>query len=183
MAMTLITTNTHSGDTDSAFTSSIDSTYKLYIFKFININPSDDGSGLGILRFQANASGQSGYNETITSTAFRAIHTEDNTTTADFAYVTGQDLANATTYQDFNSQGTGAGGDESTSGTLWLFNPSNTTYVKHFYSEFSSYGGADLIEHSFVSGYFNVTAAIVNLNFTMLNGSAFDGVIKMYGVG
>ena len=41
--MTLITTNTSSNAASSSFTSSIDSTYKLYIFKFYDVNPATDG--------------------------------------------------------------------------------------------------------------------------------------------
>ena len=179
MAMTLITTNSHSGDADatSSFTSSIDSTYKLYIFKFIDIHPQTDG---GALQFQTNVAGQSGYNETITSTYFQTNHHEDDDP-AEMGYAAGGDQAQGTAFQEIIAY-IGNGADESGAGTLWLFNPSNTTYVKHWYSECESYGAADQALTSFGAGYFNVTGAIDEVQFKMSTGN-LNGTIKMYGVG
>ena len=177
MAMTLITTNTSSNAATSDFTSSIDSTYKLYIFKFLDINPATDGAEFS---FQANAVDASGYNETITSTAFHAINHETSGT-AQLEYQTGNDQAQGTGFQHFNN-GLGNGADESLAGTLWLFNPSNTTYVKHFYSRIQYYQSGDYSEQFFTQGYFNTTAAIDDIQFKMDSGN-FDGTIKMYGVG
>jgi hypothetical protein len=178
MAMTLITTNTHaSAVTTSTFTSGIDSTYKLYIFKFYDINPDDDNT---LFRFQANASSQSGYNEVITSTYFYAEHTEDDGTTG-LAYDTGGDQAQGTADQNISAN-MGNGADESCAGELFLFNPSNTTYVKHFYSRSNTYYLDNRSVEIYVGGYFNVTAAITNIQFDTHNGD-FTGVIKMYGVG
>ena len=110
MAMTLITTNSHSGDADatSSFTSSIDSTYKLYIFKFIDIHPQTDG---GALQFQTNVAGQSGYNETITSTYFQTNHHEDDDP-AEMGYAAGGDQAQGTAFQEIIAY-IGNGADES----------------------------------------------------------------------
>ena len=178
MAMTLITTNAETNATTSSFTSSIDSTYKLYIFKFIDINPAADGDSF---TFQANASGQSGYNELMTTTYFRANHKEDDSAAEGPIYQGGGfDQADGTAFQTLNGS-TGNGADESCAGTLWLFNPSNTTYVKHFYSTVSSYQG-DQIRHSHMAGYFNFTAALTDVQFKWAGGN-FDGTIKMYGVG
>ena len=177
MAMTLITTNTSSGASASAFTSSIDSTYKLYIFKFYDINPADNIDAFGV---QFNASGQSGYNETITSTNFRAIHSEADDQ-ANIAYDDGRDLAQATTLLHLAGD-PGEGSDESCAGELFLFNPSNTTYVKHFYATVNTYRKDDKSIVTYVAGYINVTAAITGVNFQMNSGN-FDGTIKMYGVG
>ena len=179
MAMTLITTNTHavgSSTTTSTFTSGIDSTYKLYIFKFYDINPDNDNT---LFRFQANASSQSGYNETITSTSIYAEHTESDSTTG-FAYDTGGDQQQGTADQNISSN-MGNGADESCAGELFLFDPSNTTYVKHFYSRSNTYYLDNRSVDVIVSGYFNVTAAITNIQFDTHNGD-FTGVIKMYGV-
>ncbi|MDP7636562.1 MAG: hypothetical protein QF577_03325, partial [Phycisphaerae bacterium] len=79
MAMTLITTNTSSDAANSSFTSGIDSTYKLYIFKFIDINPATDNVNFS---FQVNASDDVGgdFDESyITSTFFQAYHDEADT--------------------------------------------------------------------------------------------------------
>ena len=176
MAMTLITTNTASNAASSSFTSSIDSTYKLYIFKFLDLNPATDA-----VQFTFNGSTDSGsnYNVTKTTTFFRAIHRENNAA-ASLAYMADNDLAQSTAFQDV-IEGIGNGADESGAGTLWLFNPSNTTYVKHFYSTCNSYHNNDLSEQSVMAGYFNTTSAIDAIQFKMSSGN-FDGTISMYGV-
>ena len=180
MAMTLITTNTSSNAATSDFTSSIDSTYKLYIFKFYDVNPATDGTSFG---FQANAVDASGYNETMTTTYFTAYHSEDGTTSAGaLAYGSGQDQAQGTAFQIISSASLGNGGDESCAGELFLFNPSNTTYIKHFYSRSSSSKSDDEAMDVFVGGYFNITAAIDDIQFKMASGN-MDAVIRMYGVG
>ena len=177
MAMTLITTNTSSNAATSDFTSSIDSTYKLYIFKFININPATDNTYFG---FQANASSQSGYNETITSTSFGAYNYESGGTPA-VEYRTSGDQAQGTGLQ-YITDSIGNGSDEGSSGELFLFNPSNTTYVKHFYARSSIYFEGNAAWDHHMSGYINVAAAITNIQFKQSSGN-IDGVIKMYGVG
>ena len=173
---TLLTTNTSSGDSSSDFTSSIDSTYKLYIFKFINMNPATDSVEFG---FQGNAATQTGYNETMTTTFFRALHSEAGDEAA-LAYQTAQDQGQGTALQHL-AMVIGNGADENVSGTLHLFNPSNTTYVKHFYSVANCQSSDDKCLTTYVAGYFNVTAAITNIQFKMDSGN-MDGVIKMYGL-
>ena len=177
MAMTLITTNTESNAASSSFTSSIDSTYKLYIFKFYDVNPATDDTDF---HFQANAAGASGYNETITSTWFRAYHQEDDGGTPNVAYHTGSDQAQGTAFQKITNNGNGA--DESIAGELHLFNPASTTYVKNFYFRSNSYNASNLSIDAFGAGYFNTTTAIDDIQFKMASGN-FDGTIAMYGVG
>ena len=179
MAMTLITTNSETNATTSSFTSSIDSTYKLYIFKLININPATAG---GLFGFQANVDGQSGYNETITSSAFHARHTEaDNV--AQLAYGASFDQAEGTGFQSLSYDATNDA-DATMAGELYIFNPSNTTYVKHFYATVNEMirNGAGASSNNRVAGYFNVTGAIDEVQFKCSSGN-FDGTIKMYGVG
>jgi len=176
MAMTLITTNTESNAASSSFTSGIDSTYKLYIFKFIDLNPATDSTDF---QFQVNVAAASGYNETITSTHFRTTHDEADSATT-LAYQTGHDQAQGTSYQNIvNAIGNGA--DESGCGTLWLFNPSSTTYVKHFYCT-GQMTFQSTSAQTFAAGYINATGAVDDINFKMASGN-FDGTIKMYGVG
>ena len=177
--MTLITTNTHTGDSDttSDFTSGIDSTYKLYIFKFLNINPATDEA---FFQVQFNAAGASGYNETMTTTFFSAQNDEADSD-AGLAYTAAYDQAQGTAYQ-YLTRKLGNGGDESAAGTMWLFNPSNTTYVKHFYSRTNNYYYGDYTMDTFVAGYINTTTAIDDVQFKMSSGN-MDGTIKMYGVG
>ena len=173
--MTLITTNTSSNAASSDFTSGIDSTYKLYIFKFLDIGPATDEASL---RIEASTDSGSSYGVTKTTTWFYALHSEADSTA--FTYSAGLDVAQATTAQILLST-MGNGADESGAGTLWLFNPSNTTYVKHFYSRFNTYRSDNESQDSFPAGYFNTTSAIDAVKFTMSSGN-FDGVIQMYGI-
>jgi len=171
----LLSSQTASGDSELTFDSGIDSTYGVYIFKFYNINPATDNVQFS---FQANAAGASGYNETITSAAMRASHSEADSTA--WGYLTAQDQAQGTAYQMLGD-GWGNGSDESGAGELRLFNTSSTTYAKHFISTVVFYHSADSAFVNYVSGYINTTTAIDDINFKMSSGN-FDGTIKMWGV-
>ena len=175
-ALNLISTQTASDSASISFTSGIDSTYKEYVFKFININPATDNVDL---TFQASTDGGSSYGITCTDTYFRIEHTE-----ADggpyFGYHTGADFAQSTDFLKLPI-GVGNGSDESTSGELQLFNPSSTTYVKNWYSVGQEYFESSASLQSFPAGYFNTTTAINAIQFKMSSGN-FDGKIKMYGV-
>ena len=173
---TLIATNTESGDAASAFTSGIDGTYDEYMFVCTDINPATDGSNW---TFQGSTDGGSSYGVTLTNTTFRAYHTEDDGT-ATLSYVTGRDLYQSTSYSQMIYE-IGSGADESTSTILHLFNPSNTTYVKHFYSRSAGMHSGSSAVDWFLSGYFNTTSAINAIKFKFSSGN-FDGVIQMYGI-
>ena len=181
MAMDLITTNTSSGAASSSFTSSIDSTYKLYIFKFYDVNPATDNVNFS---FQVNASDDVGgdFDESyITSTFFQAYHDEADTATS-LGYKTANDQAQGTAFQVL-AQGVGNGSDECCAGELFLFNPASTTYVKHFYGCSNSSQAADDTHNWYPAGYINDAANdVTGVRFTMSSGN-FDGTIKMYGVG
>jgi len=172
----LLLSQTASGDSALSFTSGIDSTYGEYIFKFYNINPATDST-----KFQFNGStdGGSNYNLTKTTTWFDAGHTESDSSAA-IAYVAGLDLAQSTDFQPIGSD-VGNAGDESLAGELHLFNPSSTTYVKHFYARTNYIHSADLKADAFIGGYFNTTSDIDAVQFKMASGN-FDGKIKMWGV-
>ena len=174
--MTLLQTQTASSSSSIDFTSNIDSTYPIYIFKLINIHPSVDNH---IFEFQGNASGGSGFNETITSTVFRAYHTEGDSTSLE--YVTSEDLAQGTDYQHL-ANGLGNANDESLSGELTLFNPSSTTFVKHFLCVMNSSAVTPATYNDFVGGYFNTTTAITRFQFKMSTGNIDAGTIKLYGI-
>jgi hypothetical protein len=177
-AMTLISTNTiSSGVSSSSFTSGIDSTYDTYIFKYINMHPASDG-----VRFQVNfRDGDSAFDATKTSTHFYTFHDEADSTT-NLRYDTSHDLAQGTGYQDLNTSGVGNGNDESISGTLYLFSPSSTTFVKHFMDTNNMYFSANYTINSRTAGYCNVTAAIDGVDFKFDTGNIDSGVIKMYGL-
>jgi len=178
-AMTLLATETASSSATIDFTSGIDSTYNEYVFKFYNIHPQTDDKHF---TFQANASGGSGFNETITSSMFMANHNETNTTTQ-FGYETGYDQAQGTGFQALQSGGLiGNGNDECLSGTLRLFNPSSTTFVKHFIGRTNQYSSYDYSIDSFVAGYFNTTSAIDEIQFKMASGNIDAGTISLYGI-
>ena len=181
----LLSSQTADGDSTLDFTSGITSTYGEYIFRFYNINPATDAAIFG---FQGNGVGESGYNESITSTVFRANHAEaDNWTSLDYNGGT-SDQANQTALQEIAiTQSNDA--DSGLAGELHLFNPASTTYVKHFYTRTSfmwyttnqpQYGDAFATD-MYVGGYFNTTTAIDDIQFKMSTGN-FDGTIKMWGV-
>ena len=173
----LLSSQTASGSSALSFTSGINDTYQKYVFKFYNINPATDGTYLG---FQANAVDASGYNETITSTCTQAYHSENDSSAAR-SYDTAGDQQQGTAFQRLTSATIGNGADEAASGELHLFNPSNTTYVKHFYSLSNSSKADDETMEISIAGYFNITAAIDEIQFKMDSGN-FDGKIKMWGV-
>ena len=178
MAMTLITTNTESGDANSAFTSSIDSTYKLYVFKWFNVNPATDNVQFTV-NFSDDTSSHS-YDLAKTTTFIHSYSDEDVDDGA-LAYSTVEDLAQGTGYQTL-AAGVGSDADQHCSGTLHLFNPSNTTYVKHFYSNIVFSHQEDWVVNNKVAGYINTTAAVTAVDFKFSSGN-MDGTIKMYGVG
>ena len=174
---------TANADDDSiiAFTSDITSTYPMYIFKFYNIHGSVNGHNFF---FDCSTDGGSNYGVVATTTSFRAKHTE-NGSTQELAYQTGSDLAQGTGGKQLAS-GTGNGADESCAGELHLFNPSSTTYVKHYYTKFSVLQAADppatIYDTMFNAGYFNTTSAINAIKFYQGSGTVSEGRIKMWGV-
>jgi hypothetical protein len=174
--ITLISSQTASNSASISFTSGIDSTYKAYKFVFVSINPATDDAG-----FQFNLSTDSGsnYNVTKTTTAFYAQHFENDTSTS-LSYYGGVDLAQSTAFQ-FLTGGTGNGADESLSGTLTLFNPSSTTYVKHFITNQNENGAENISTNYYMAGYGNTTSAINAIQFKFSSGN-FDGTIYLYGI-
>jgi len=180
-AMTLIKSQTASSSANISFihgTSDVvlDSTYPIYLFKFINIHPATDNTHFGV----GFRDGSSAFDATKTTTMFYARHKEDDSGTG-FAYETGNDIAQGTGYQNLYYD-TGNGSDEAGSGELYLFNPSSTTYVKHFIATASSYGETPRNYHNFCSGYCNVTAAIDGVDFKMSSGNIDAGTFKLYGI-
>jgi len=155
----------------------LDSTYPIYVFKFINLNPATDDK-----KFQFNLSADTGsnYNVSKTSTYFSAYHNESGSSTS-LAYRTGNDLANGTGVQVF-TESAGNGSDESAVGELTLFNPSSTTFVKHFIARTSTYYVSDYAMDVITAGYANTTSAIDAIQFSVESGGNFDGTIKLYGI-
>ena len=172
-----ISSQTASDSASISFTSGIDSTYDKYMFVFVNLNPASDGPQFG---FQANAVGASGYNETMTTANFTSYHTPSDSH-ANFAGQHGADQAQGTALQPL-CEGVSYDADHSASGILYVFNPSSTAVVKHFYSAIQMVGSwNEMFATQRVAGYFNTTTAIDDIQFKMTSGN-FDGTIKMYGV-
>ena len=175
----LIQTQTASSSSTISFTSGIDSTYKEYVFKFINIHPATDDT-----HFTVNFSADSGsnYNVTKTTALFVSQHAE-NAGFAGLSYQGSIDLAQSTSAQQL-CFGLGNDNDENMCGILRLFDPSSTTFVKHFLSECGSPSHDTSPEqtHVFVSGYGNTTSAIDAVQFAMSSDNIDSGVIKLYGV-
>ena len=156
----------------------LDNTYKTYIFKFFNMHPATSGV---FWLFQGNAAGGSGYDETINSWTFRAVHTEAGSGQMD--YITSIDQANGTAFQNICSDGDiKTDNDSSLSGELWLFNPSSTTFVSHFLATTNHMVNNSQSSNNYIGGYFNTTAAIDEIQFKFTSGNIDSGTIKMYGV-
>ena len=154
----------------------LDSTYPIYLFKFFDIHPATDG-----VRFTVGfRDGSTNYDAAKTTTYFEARHNEGDTGTA-LAYETGEDLANGTGFQPVQ-RNLSNDADHGTNGTLHLFNPSSTTFVKHFITRTSGHHQSDYELDTFVAGYCNVTAAIDGVQFKMDNGNIDSGTIKLYGI-
>ena len=156
----------------------LDNTYKEYLFTFKDIHPETNQVSFG---FQGNAAGGSGYNETMTTTFFQAAHSENDTALTAPAYESGADQAQGTGFQPIMRY-LGNDNDQSGAGYLRLFNPSSTTYVKHFMSEIHHSHASDRVERDFVAGYFNTTSAIDEIQFKMASGNIDAGTFKLYGV-
>ena len=181
-ALTLLSTQTASSSATISFTSGIDSTYKEYIFKFYDVHLATDQADL---QFNMSVDTGSNYNVTKTTTAFRAFHNEGGTDT-NLSYHTGEDLAQGTGFQSIAYE-TDNANDSGISGYLHLYDPSNTTFVKHFIAQTSSCldGGASYGIYNlnfFTAGYGNTTSAVDAVQFKMSSGNIDAGVIKMYGV-
>ena len=176
MALTYLSTQTASSDSSLSFTSGIDSTYDAYEFHFVNIHPQTGGQ---YFQFQVNADGQTGFNETMTTSYFRAINKEDDSSSTllydDF------DQANGTAYQTLGTW-IGADNDENLAGVLTLYAPSSTTYVKHFTSRMVYNQHSDYAFDGFIAGYINTTSAIDEIDFKFSSGNIDAGKIHMYGV-
>jgi hypothetical protein len=176
-SLVLLSTVTASSSSTVEFTSGIDSTYKEYIFKFIDIHGETNSKEI---TFQGSTNSGSSYGVTITSTAFVAYHNEAGNS-AVLEYGSNSDQAQATGFQMISGNA-GNGNDESISGTLHLFDPSNTTFVKHFIARSNCYNANDYSQDFYAAGYFNTTSAIDAIQFKMVSGNIDAGTIKMYGV-
>ena len=177
-AMTLLETQTASSSSTISFTSGIDSTYDEYVFRFYNFHPQNNA-----IRLKFNASDDTSshsYDVTKTTTMFNAYHDESGGTAA-LAYETGTDEAQASG-TIFLGNDTSNANDACMSGYLQLFNPSSTTYVKHFMSRAATLANGEYAVDTYKAGYFNTTSAITAIQFSASSGNIDNMVIKLYGI-
>ena len=183
MAKTLISTSTASASATLDITSGIDSTYPVYEFHFVNMHPATNNVDFHV-QFNAHdgTSQLTGFNETIQSSIFVAYHGE-STAASHLGYNPSEaaDQGNGTAYQVLAYE-TGNGGDETCSGILTLYDPSNTTYAKHFMARTNNYYSTDYTIDNNVAGYINTTNAITQISFKFDSGNIDAGTIKMFGV-
>ena len=176
--ITFISSQTASNSASISFTSGLTSTYKAYKFVFSNINRGNgDTSEFG---FNFSTDSGSNYNVAKTTTYFIANHDEADTVTS-LVYRTGNDLAQGTGLQHLIGPGDGFGASTASSGTLTIFNPSSTTYVKHFISTTNHQGESAYTINSYIAGYGNTTSAINAVRFQKASGN-FSGTIYLYGI-
>ena len=179
-----ISRTTASSSSSLSITSGIDNTYKEYIFFINNIHPADHTT----FQFNLSADGGSNYNVTKTTTLFNLYHYElESSGKAGPVYITNVDLAQSTNAQPLMAFGDLNDSDDGGfSGLIHLFDPSNTTFVKHFITRSNMVGGADgtnpYVNSDFVAGYANTTSAINAIQFSMSSGNIDSGTIDMYGV-
>ena len=181
--MILIKTVTASDDSTISFVNGasdvvLDSTYPIYIVKVISANIATDNQDL-VINFSDDTSSHA-YDLTKTDTYFAGLHTEaDND--AGLQYETGEDIAQGTgftvvTKEQANDADAGA------CSTIWLFNPSSTTFVKHYMMRSNWFQHNDYAQDAFKGGYINTTAAVTAIQFKSTSGNIDSGTFKLYGI-
>jgi hypothetical protein len=181
-SLTLIKTLTASSSSTLSFVDGssdvvLDSTYPIYVFKFINIHTSQDNTQL---QFNCSSDSGSNYNVTKTTTHFYVYHNEGGSDQA-LTYAGGSDLAQSTSAQPLGI-GLGTDNDQSLSGELMFFNPSNTVFVKHFLARTNNIMYHNYSLDSYSGGYMNTSSAIDAVQFSMNSGNIDAGTIKLYGL-
>jgi hypothetical protein len=175
--MVFISSATASSSASIDFTSGIDSTYKEYKFFFTDIHPATDQT---FLTFQADTGTNTSYNQTVTTSYFTAYHNEAGSATA-LTYNTSYDLAQSTDFITIADR-TGTDNDQCIVGMLTIFEPSSSTFVKHFVASTNCYEQSDYSSQVYVGGYFNTTTPITRFRFKMSSGNMDAGKILMFGL-
>ena len=179
--LTLLTTVTASSSSTVTFDSSINSTYNSYLFKFVNVHASNDDAEFNV-NFR---DGSTAYDATKTSSSFRTYADEADSDTT-LGYYTAGDVAQGTGVQRIAGAGIGADNDQCVSGKMHLFDPSNTTFVKHFMARTQTYMDRDTTQlastDNYCAGYVNTTSAVNAISFRMNDGNIDSGTFKLYGV-
>ena len=155
----------------------LDNTYPIYKFVFINVHQATD---VAHLTFQGSTNTGSSYGVTATSTFFYSSHAEADGG-EQLSYWTARDLAQSTSFQPLGEDA-GNDNDQNYCGELLLFNPSSTTFVKHFISKVQSTMRSDYSTQAHVGGYLNTTSSIDAIQFKMNSGNIDSGTFKLYGI-
>ena len=153
----------------------LDSTYAEYIFYFVNMHPSAEAD----FSFNMSIDAGSNYNIAKTSTCHLAYHHEGNNYEG-AGYNTTHDLAQGTGFQNIAAN-TMPDADGSCSGYLHIFNPSSTTFVKHYIAVSHRMDDATS-NHMFVGGYGNTTSAVDAIQFKNDTGTMDAGIIFLHGL-
>ena len=175
--MILLQTITASSSSTISFTSNIDDTYSVYIFKYINMHPSGDSKQF---KFQADTGTNTNYNLNMVTTTFENYNDESDTSRT-LHYQTGNDQSNATSFSHLGIS-IGNDNDQSVSGELYVFTPASTTFNKNFFSRSSSYTANNHCYDFYSCGYFNTTTAITRFQFKYDGDTIDSGTIKLYGL-
>jgi len=181
-SLVLLETITASSDSTISFTSGIDSTYSTYLFKWINAHASDQTGDGSELAFDVSINAGSNYDTVAKCTTyFVSIHAENDATPA-LAYTAAADNSSGTGTQ-YLSVDNDADNDASNSGEMWLFDPSSTTFIKHFFATNNYMHSNPSSTNNFVGGYLNTTSAIDALQFSFTGSTTIEsGTFKLYGV-
>tara|TARA_B100000408_G_scaffold138198_1_gene131180 strand:+ start:2591 stop:3139 length:549 start_codon:yes stop_codon:yes gene_type:complete len=179
MAITLVKKNEFSDVANVTFTD-LGSDYKLYLFKFWGISPATNN-----VRFdcQFNATGQTGFNEALTTTYIRCFNNEANSDNEfEFENTLQQPGASTQNYgilaDAVSSESVG-----SLVGEMYLFDPSESTaFATDYVAEFCYHKNNSYVQRTFVTGFIRTTAGIAAADFKMSSGN-MDGTIALYGIG
>ena len=173
----LISTGTPSSVSSFSITSGLDSTYDVYKIVFLNMDNSADNTWLG---FQGSTNGGSSYGVNFTTAVYKAVHNIPNSIQS-LAYDHDSDNANESSAYQMLINVTYPGPPDVYAGEFWIYQPSNTTYAKQFYSRFTGFVQENMALDCYVSGYFNTTSAIDGIQFKPASGT-MSGTIKLYGI-
>ena len=188
-SLTFIKKITISNDTTVNFVNGssgvvLDNTYSEYLFTFNNLHPNNESEPDILINFSVD--GGSNYNVAKSSNSFYARHAQ-NDDFASLSYDASQDLANSTSGQYIGFNMEGADNDACLSGYLRLFNPSSTTFHKHYMGNVAYMHDYPAAWHQMFTGYCNTTSAINAVRFTgeYSEGSSStidSGDICLYGI-
>ena len=173
IAEDIITSDTGQSDFD------IPEGYGSVEWHLYNVHPVSDNVNL---EFQVNATDDAGggFDQSQITSTFTAAYLNESGIGGYYIYETGFDQANGTSYQHIGSY-VGYENDESCSGVLTLYDPSSTTYVKHFTVRINVITQNGYTRDVVAGGYINDTTAISEMSFKFSSDNIGSGTIRMYG--